>query len=211
MKLHIPLPNQSGFYSQSEFSQVHVCGLNDSDQLGPTNQSKFDTFVKMEIGKSTIKQVQMSSKGTLFLTDTGDLLLAGDMSQKSDENFEKVKGLCLEKISAHSTGRHWLGIDKFGQIWAAGDNSEGQCGQPVAQNRIHEPVRIQNLPAIIEISAGFDYSLAVSQTGKVFGWGNASGARLTAKIASPRTIEPVLIEIDDFISHVSAGSQGGFE
>ena len=161
----------------------------------------------MDIGNYTIRQVQMSSKGTICLTDTGKVLLAGELSQKSGEGFEVIGDLCLEQISSHSTGRHWLGLDKFGKIWAAGDNSEGQCGRNVSQNRIDKPVKVENLPEMCAISAGFDYSLAASRTGKVFGWGNSTGARLTSNCTGVRSVEPVPIIIDDYITQISAGSQ----
>ena len=150
----------------------------------------------------------MSSKGTLILTDTGNIIITGDLCPKQDEDgpIRTVNGKCFQKISSHPTGNHWAAIDKWGNAWTCGDNNDGQCAHPI-NIRVTNPIKVSNLKSpLIDISAGHDYTLSCDIDGNVCGWGSSANGRLgNAEIA--HFTDPVYIQVSDFIVQVAAGSQ----
>ena len=212
LQLVLPTTLPTPYYTESEHTQLFVSGLNDADQLVSNNQDQFELFTKLEFAHARIKQVQMSSKGTLVLSDAGDVFVSGDLSprQDGDGSTRIVSGKCFDQISAHSTGKHWAAIDKWGDAWACGDNTDGQCAQPL-HLRITNPVRVVGTKSpLINISAGHDYTLACDRDGNVCGWGCSVNGRLgLGELCNDDThfVSPVYIEIDDFVTQVAAGSQ----
>ena len=87
---------------------------------------------------------------------------------------------------------HFLALDKSGDIWVMGDDTFGQCGlnleynattqkyepfsvrpnyPPFKSSKIPKPVKLPFDEKFIRIAAGFRHSLAISKSGKVYGWG----------------------------------------
>jgi alpha-tubulin suppressor-like RCC1 family protein len=57
------------------------------------------------------------------------------------------------------------------------------------------------------ISTGFDYYLSCSKVGKVYGWGSTEAGRLGVNSENAVEPKPVLVDIDDFVIMVAAGSK----
>ncbi|HJT38481.1 MAG TPA: FGLLP motif-containing membrane protein [Actinomycetota bacterium] len=71
-------------------------------------------------------------------------------------------------------GAHTVALDSQRRVWAWGDNQAGEVGDGTTNNR-SVPVLVQ-LPAgvrIATIAAGGVYSLALDETGQLWGWGGA--------------------------------------
>lgn len=131
----------------------------------------------------------------------------------------------LRNIVSIKTGEdHFLGLDDEGTVWAMGDDKFGQCGQfndgrpivpPFKEVRIGKPQRVNLQEKITKIACGTRHSLAVTDRGRLYGWGYNHQVQLShgENLASATTqklviFEPVTItrEID---SHVTVLVDGG--
>ena len=163
----------SPYYDRSDKTQLYVWGLNDSDQILKREGRILTPTQSKQISQMEIKDVQMSSKGTIILNKTGIVSIIGDLAPKpATANGSEIRtitaGVGFVAISTHCTGRHWLGLDRLGRVWSC-DASTNEIRQ------------IPNIHGIIDISAGYEYSLALDRDGKVYGWGNNKNYRVDPK------------------------------
>ena len=204
LKLRSPLQWPSTYtYDMSEKCNVYVWGLNDSDQILKRHGRIFDPLLSKQLTALRPKSVSMSSKGTLILTQSGDVYVIGDLAPKpASASGAELRQACREngetslgmvEVSAHCTGKHWLGLDRFGSVWIC----ESNCSS----------VR-KVMDNVVAISAGFEYSLVVDKSGQVYGWGsNRNGRILPTEEAAYQ--KPIHIPIDVEICSVTAGSLSG--
>ena len=82
--------------------------------------------------------------------------------------------------SVSSSGRHSIATGVDGSLWVWGWNDRGQLGEGVDliwTNRL-SPVQIQPLRRWVLVSAGQDYSTAISTDGSLWAWGCNSHGQL---------------------------------
>ncbi|MBK8252057.1 MAG: RCC1 repeat-containing protein [Polyangiaceae bacterium] len=85
----------------------------------------------------------------------------------------------LSNVVAVSTGQsHVLALTASGQVWAWGNNSNGQVGSGNLSNVEPNPVKVPGLSNVQAISAGKAHSLAVDANGLVWAWGGSSKGQL---------------------------------
>ena len=89
---------------------------------------------------------------------------------------------CLgdEKVSALTAGsQHSLILSDRGKLYSWGRNLEGQLGLG-NRTSVKVPTLISALAEeeVVEVAAGADFTLAVTQAGTVFGWGSNAGGQL---------------------------------
>ncbi|MFD0885533.1 RCC1 domain-containing protein, partial [Streptosporangium algeriense] len=65
----------------------------------------------------------------------------------------------------------------LGQVWAWGDNSQGQLGNGTTTAK-HVPSQVPGLTDVSSVSAGAGYSLALKTDGTVWAWGDNSQGQL---------------------------------
>jgi len=63
-------------------------------------------------------------------------------------------------------------LDKNGDIYTIGDNSEDQCA--VAGTRANAPEKIMKEFAVSDVHAGDSHNLASDKEGTLFSWGGTS-------------------------------------
>ncbi len=68
-------------------------------------------------------------------------------------------------IDAACGRNHTLLVTSDGQVWSAGINNVGQCGQPVCPE-ISTFKAIKNIEPAVKVSAGITFSLILSEAGK---------------------------------------------
>ena len=84
---------------------------------------------------------------------------------------KKISNLSnIVKIAAN--GHNCLALDKDGRVYAWGLNTNGQLGIDSTEPYISKPTQITGLPKVMDIAAGKSHSLAVEESGTVWGWGN---------------------------------------
>lgn len=105
----------------------------------------------------------------------------------------KVKHLpAVTQISAGGnfpSNGHALALGAKGEVWAWGDNAEGQLGVPSAGALSATPVRVVGLHNIAAVSAGGSHSLARNTAGDMWVWGSQADGQLgtggTANVTTP--------------------------
>ena len=101
---------------------------------------------------------------------------------------------------------HSLAVGSDGNVYAWGNNSSGQLGDGTRDDK-HAPVRVKtpdrktypDLPAdftYVQVSAGYQHSLAVGSDGNVYAWGNNSLGQLGDGTGSSR-YAPVRVKTPD--------------
>ncbi|WP_373232375.1 RCC1 domain-containing protein [Cohnella sp.] len=110
-----------------------------------------------------------------------------------------------EKVFRVAAGfDHSLALTENGTVYAWGDNTYGQVGINSAKGIVSGPQKIEGLPIITEISAGFRHSIALDSDGDVWVWGNNIAGQLgTGDRADQR--KPTQISLPDKVSSVTAG------
>jgi alpha-tubulin suppressor-like RCC1 family protein len=115
-------------------------------------------------------------------------------------------------ISAGFT--HTLALTASGEVWAWGFNINGQLGDGTTTER-HTPVRTVGLPdgdPVTQIAAGADFSLALTASGHVWGWGINELGQLGTGNVIDKILIPVQTAIppnDLPITEIAAGSGQG--
>lgn len=118
---------------------------------------------------------------TLFLTNTGRVyawgnggngrLGLGDLHDRNEACL--ISGLQEEIISQIVCGAsHSLALTNKGQVYAWGKNTQGQCGQGNLEDQL-KPMVVKRLAelSIVQITAGWEHSISLTQDGKMYSWG----------------------------------------
>ena len=123
----------------------------------------------------------------------------------------------LRDIRSISTGvDHVLFLNREGVVYGMGDNTFGQCAHnllgrdlsgesPLIESRVRTPQTISLPHKIIKIRSGYNHSLAITEEGKIYGWGlnnmgQLEGAKDTSlskeKIVSPRLLHKNISDLN---------------
>lgn len=109
-----------------------------------------------------------------------DLLGPGGKFDAYDPSVGNPKPLQIPGLAgvvALSGGeRHMLALTRDGNVYAWGDNEDGALGlfdlREIDRLDDHWPRRVDKLPTITAVAAGYDFSLALDREGRVWAWGN---------------------------------------
>ncbi len=96
----------------------------------------------------------------------------------TNDSYVPVGVLNLSKVRQVAAGdEHSLALTKDGKVYAWGEDFVGQLGNGTTSDHVLVPVLVGGLPNnIVAVAAGYGYSLALTQDGKVYAWGaNESG------------------------------------
>ncbi|GFO68812.1 hypothetical protein GMLC_23910 [Geomonas limicola] len=176
-------------------------GDNSLGQLGDgsRNPSLFPiqiTNTKPTSAANDWAQVAAGDFHTLALKGDGTLWAWGDNSLgQLGDNTNTPTGKQPEQILTGNPGNfdsnwvaiaagggHSLGLQADGTLWAWGDNSDGQLGDPSIVGSVNFPSQIVNFNPPVDnpgfngnwkgIAAGFAHSLALQADGTAWGWGS---------------------------------------
>lgn len=164
--------------------QVFSCGWNNRGQLGGT-ESEVSTFRRVEsFPSSPVVQLACGWDSSLAVSSDGLLLVWGSNSH-SQLSISKDKCLSLQtpkclpiaRVKQAALGlRHLVLVTTEGKVFVAGSGSKGQLGiVDVNGHPFRELDLLTQVPYLDNISAvscGQHHCLALSQTGKIFVWGD---------------------------------------
>ena len=182
--------------------QVWGWGYNAYGQLGTNALTCASTPISVLGGKKTFCQITGGNHYTLGIDKNG-LLWGWGYNAKGQiaiySNVSKrtpVSILGGKKTFCQITGGgyHAHGIDKNGQVWGWGYNTNGQIGNNSVIAAISTPVSVLGTKkTFCDISDGGKFSIGIDKNGQVWGWGyNSKGQLGTNSTVSQRTPVSIL-------------------
>lgn len=91
-------------------------------------------------------------------------------------------------------------------MFAFGLNRWGQCGTPSKKAMHHYKPVFLPLPPIAKVDVGLQHCLALSRTGKLFGWGKGNRGQLSdARNVEDKNEHPLRISMKENIKDISLG------
>ncbi len=90
--------------------------------------------------------------------------------------FFEENHIGIKKVTTGS--RHSIILGDNNKLYAFGDNSENQCAGNCAN--YHQPTKVKFLgkDKIVDVYAGYNHSVALTDKGDVFTWGDTSSGKL---------------------------------
>lgn len=169
---------------------VYSWGRNEFGQLGDGTIGGRRTVATAVTALSNVNVVNVSAGHyhSLALTDTGDLyiwgrndtgqLAQGDLTDRGTPTLVSS----LSGVAAISGGRNHSAVALAdGTVWTWGDNSERQLGDGSSVGMRTSPVQVSSasgIEPIVELRAGRDHTLAVSDDGSLWLWGGNDGGQI---------------------------------
>lgn len=98
---------------------------------------------------------------------------------------------------------HTLALTASGQVYAWGDNTNGQLGDGTTVSK-SSPTLVSGLTDVVAIAAGARHSLAVTRTGALWTWGQNTSGQLGDATTTQRT-SPVQVTALSSVAGVAAG------
>ncbi|CAC5368398.1 HERC4 [Mytilus coruscus] len=179
--------------------------------------------VKLNIDQEVkdIVEISCSEGHTLLVTSDGSCYACGcndygQIGHYSTNKIGKVSSLNNQKvISVVAGSQHSLALTEAGEVFSWGDNSCGQLGRgQVDENQARQPKVIKSLVIyhIIQICSGNNHSLALSNDGIVFSWGENNYGQLGTGSSSQHMDTPqALLSIRGIpVSQIIAGGNHCF-
>ena len=208
--------------------RVYARGANVAGQLGIGNKTNMREFAKVEFADDStadIKSVACGSMHSLALARTGELYAWGlaatnqlgvdlerlkDMSTPIRVGEQELRDVAMVQVSAGNG--HNAAVDTQGALWVWGNNMDGQLGtgdrlsQKTPYKLAKEDVFAGE--AIKAAACGYKHTLAVSEQGGVWAWGNGMYGKLgtgtTQECYSPCKIDARFFE-GEKVQVVAAG------
>ena len=98
-------------------------------------------------------------------------------------------------------------VDEDGCVWVCGSNSSGKLGGAMQERKLQIPVKLENLPSINSVSAGYDHSLLLDVEGNVWAFGANGYGQLGLGLSASSTVKvPTKVALPP-IAEIAAGNQ----
>lgn len=192
--------------SDKSLNELWGWGDNNSYQLGLGDTT--DRLVPTRIGTANNwKEVSAGSFHSLAINNSGELYAWGSNSNgATGRGFISGSTTTPTKIGSAtnwlyvSAGPFFsLAINTDGELWAWGDNSNGQLGLNDTTQRT-TPTRVGTATDWVSISAGGEtavkFSLAINSSGELYSWGSNGSGRTGLGLTSGNTLVPTQVGSD---------------
>jgi hypothetical protein len=213
--------NKSNIFIVTVNDKVYAFGSNERGVLGLGHN---DVVVKPtlvpELCSKGLKDFRNGYQHVIALTSDGKVYCwgfneFGELGVGDQKGFLKpslIKKLDEEKIVEISCGSgHSVVLDSNGKVYAWGHNGRGQIG--ARKNSLHEnePTKVEGFGGekVMSISCGDKHTIALTENGRVFSWGDNDFGQLGASVPnkSNSPIEVLFSKKDQFsIRKISSGS-----
>lgn len=108
-----------------------------------------------------------------------------------------------------------IALDSSGAVWAWGDGDDGQLGLGTAGSGMLDeedrlvPTQITGLSGMVAVVRGYDHSMALSNSGAVWAWGDNSVGQIGDGTEEDRDIPVMISGLSDIVM-ISAGSKSSY-
>ncbi|WP_158373750.1 Ig-like domain-containing protein [Cellulosimicrobium cellulans] len=142
--------------------------------------------VELEVPGSTYADVWAGASSSFAVTSDGRLWAAGsgtagqlgDGASADRATRVPVGGLPGGVTQVAGGQRHTLAVAGDGSLWSWGDGSSGQLGHGSSAGRdVPGQVYLVDVP-VVSVAAGAEFSLAVTEDGRTWAWGENDEAQL---------------------------------
>jgi len=172
-------------------------GNNGSGQLGDNSTVASNSQLVQEATKSTnwcqssagrLHSLAVNTAGSLFAWGEGS---CGKLGNNCTGNFSSpVREISSSTnwCQANAGGFHSLALKTDGSLWAWGFNACGQlgnCSTLARSSPVRESTSITNW---LQVSAGYNFSSAITSTGCLYTWGDNTCSQLGNGTGSPCSI-----------------------
>ncbi|XP_066141939.1 E3 ubiquitin-protein ligase HERC2 isoform X1 [Euwallacea fornicatus] len=132
------------------------------------------------LAELSIKQMKCSERGVIFLTHAGTVYITFYTSEtQCPQQIEGLKDKEIVMIAAHVEGKHYMALEKNGNVYSWGSGNGGKLGHGDAVTK-DEPTVIETLQGkdVVSIACGSTYSAAITSGGVLYTWGKGNYGRL---------------------------------
>ena len=169
------------------------------------------TFTSVSAGRSYA--VAVSSDGNIYSWgDNSAGRLGRDTTGTSDPMPSKVQiPANITFISASAGWGHTAALDSQGNVYTWGDNTHGELGRSTAGNKQDSHPGKADTPTGItftQASAGGSHSVAVSDDGSLYTWGNSDNGRLGRDTSNTPADKPGKADTPTGITFTQASAGG---
>ena len=165
-------------------------------------------------GMINVAKVAAGGNFSLILKSDGTVWVSGDNSfgqtatdlgdASNSSVFIQVPGLTSITDVAAGSG-HCLALAADGSVWSWGANTHGQTGLGSTEIAITVPQKIAGLANITQIAAGNNFSLALSSSGNIYGFGDNAYLQLADSNTAPKNVPAQLSSLSS-IGYISCGN-----
>ncbi|KAH9314061.1 hypothetical protein KI387_022688, partial [Taxus chinensis] len=183
--------------------EVYSFGQGTFGALGSGNMESYSTPVQIDelwglgiiqIACGENHSAALSVDGQVFTWGRGKYGQLGHGSVQNESRPVQVKGLADQMIvQIICGGDHTMAINNEGTLFSWGRGQWGQTGLRTMED-VLVPMQVWDLEhvRVIQASAGARHSIAITEEGNVYGWGDGEQNQL-GKIAGKVHVQPVLM------------------
>jgi alpha-tubulin suppressor-like RCC1 family protein len=166
---------------------VYAFGINRNGELGMKDKAPKVTpqLVSSNMKKRIVSvsaglnySVALTTKGTMYAWGVNEFGNLGVKDTKNRNVPTRVRGLKNKKVWKISAGAcHCLAVTEQGELYSWGRNACGELGLKDVVNRA-KPTLVDSFGGkkVMNVMAGFDFSVCVTEDGMIYAWGgNAHG------------------------------------
>ncbi|KAL4225418.1 hypothetical protein ACF0H5_016108 [Mactra antiquata] len=196
-------------------------GANSYGQLAVGNEDDQLLPQKVTDHPDKIKDIYGGGGHTLVISESGQLYSCGNNdkgqlglnSTQNESRLKHITALSTKTVTMATGGWDFtLAVTDNNELFSWGSNSFGQLGDPNLPNKCLSPTRIMSDVKVIMAAAGLRHSMALTDDGNVFCWGNGkrgqcgvtSDSKLPVKVTSPYKV--TIPEDIGKVIYIAAGS-----